>query len=291
MLKRRWTVERTAEVVESFRERLVPQPFGSVDGRVDLRSLQLPEGLTISGLEVAECDLSGAHLRSAWLEKCKFFGVRFDGADLSSISDHGNYFENCTFSRTKLREACLGYEGSKYLRCQFVGASFARAVFIRPEFDESTFVDCKLKGADFNASSFAECKFSGRLEDVWFRGGYGHPMDAREFGVARRNEMRSVSFADAELRDVTFSNGCDLGSVIVPARGNYRLYRAWGRRLSALQAKAQGWAPNDAQEAEVFVRSHAVHAAEQEWYLLNCDDLVREFGSDLAQQLARVLDE
>ena len=290
-LTRRWTPQTVEDLLSVLRGGRQHQPFGLTDDKYgDLRGVPMPDEVELNRLNLLKSDLSGARLRYSWLEACAFENVRFNYTDMSGIADHGNTFRGCRFEKTNFREGCLGYRGSKYHRCLFVGANFTKTAFIRVEFDDCEFIDCKLKGVDFNASSFVRCSFIGVLEEVWFRGGYALPSDVREFGTARRNEMLNVSFEMAELRDVTFSNGCDLTSVKLPESGDYRLYSSWRARLEALRASSMGWSPDDMTNAEIFFNSYMVHAEQQDSYVLNCDDLRRELGTDFAQRLIGCLD-
>ena len=282
----RWTSKGVESVISALRTGRASRPFGLTDeNRVDLRGIPIPEGTKLDEVHLCDYDLSGARLRSAWIENCVFENARFDGADLSGLADHGNRFSDCVFNKTKFIAAALGYKGTEYEGCRFSSANFSRAAFIRPEFNACRFVSCELKGADFNASSFADCTFEGLLRHVWFRGGYGFPGDVDTFGRPRPNRMANVSFANAELRDVHFSNHCDLSSVVLPLAGNYRRYSSWRSRLEHLRELSKGWPSSDRSEAEIFVRSHMVHAQGQDSYLVNCDDVKRGFGVDLGERI------
>jgi hypothetical protein len=249
----------------------------------------MPNCTKLYGLHLRDYDFSGARFDSGWVENCVFENVRFDAADLSGLADHGNRFQQCVFDRTKFRVAVLGYKGTEYEGCRFSNADFSRTAFIRPEFNDCQFVNCKLRGVDFNASSFVDCTFEGLLQDVWFRGGYGFPGDPDEFGPARPNEMRNVSFANAELRDLHFSNHCDLSSVMLPLVGNYRRYSSWRTRLERVRELSKDWPSSDRAEAEAFVNSHMVHAQHQDSYLLNDEDLQGEVGVELGNRVLAAL--
>lgn len=288
---KRWMPSDIKGVVAGFRREQIQQPFGVThEGLIDLRGLPLPDGVKLSGLRLQRCDLRNARMRGAWIEGSTFDGVWFDEADMAGISDHGNKFTDCSFVETEFRESAVGYRGSAYQKCRFDAADFRRAVFIRPEFDECRFVDCRLKGADFNASSFVRCSFVGSLEDVWFRGGFALPSDAEEFGQPRKNAMNQVSFEKAELHHLTFSDDCDLSTVIAPSTGEYRLYPSWKTRLEGVLEASREWSPRDRQEAGVFVNSYMLHAQNQEWQLLNPDDIRSEYGRELGDRIIRALD-
>ena len=245
---------------------------------------------TIANRHVRLADFSEASLEHTWIENCIFENVCFDHADLSQMSDLGNSFKNCTFVGTSFVEAGIGYDGSSYDNCKFNQANFRRAVFARAEFNNSRFINCKLKGVDFNASSFVDCEFTGKLEDVWFRGGFAFDGDIREFGVPRKNTMANVSFKNASFWWGNFTNGCDLSSIILPSEGSYRLYTDWKNRLEALKQKVEEWPPEERAKANIFVESYLVHASDQYWFLLNLDDIVEYYGNRLAGKIIDTLD-
>jgi fluoroquinolone resistance protein len=199
-------------------------------------------------------------------------------------------FENCTFSRTSLVGAAIGYEGSVYTGCVFEMTDFRRAVFIRPEFNRVSFHDAKLKGVDFNGSSFEDCPFEGRVEDVWFRGGFPHASLVDDFGVPRVNHMHNVSFLNSSLRGAFFTDSCDLSSIVLPKMGGYRLYSDWFRRLSALGRACEEWKPDERDAVKVFVNAHLIHAEKQNWFLLNADEINDLAGMPIGEQVLRALD-
>ena len=287
-LTKRWTSTEIEGVLSTLRAGRASQPFGLTDeNRLDLRGIPMPGCTKLYALRLRDYDFSGAKLDSGWIENCVFENALFEAVDLSGLADHGNRFQQCVFDKTNFRIAVLGYKGTEYEACRFARADFARTAFIRPEFNGCQFLDCKLNGVDFNASSFVNCTFEGSLKSVWFRGGYGFPGDPDTFGPARPNKMRNVSFANAGLRDVHFSNHWDLSSIIQPREGDFRLYQSWRSRLERLRELSKEWLASDRAEAQVFVNSHMVHAQHQDSYLLSCDDVKREVGAELG---SRILD-
>ncbi|KKL03849.1 hypothetical protein LCGC14_2622030, partial [marine sediment metagenome] len=172
--------------------------------------------------------------------------------------------------------------------CLFEGANFRKAGSIRPELLRCTFRDCKLKGMDFNAASFEDCKFEGEIRDVWFRGGYPYSYGDRQFGRAKKNRMTNVSFAKAELIDLTISDDCDLSTVILPDGNRYRKYDRWLERLLAVQAALYLWSEGEAQEIEFYLRLHLPHAQNQDWMIVDCDE-VRSDCPTAADRLLELL--
>jgi fluoroquinolone resistance protein len=208
--------------------------------------------------------------------------VIFENVDFKEMSERGNLFHKVNFSNCKFNKAGIGYEGSQYQQCLIEKSSFTKTVFIRGEFVNTQFVLCKLKGVDFNASSFEDCSFVGKLEDVWFRGGYAYVSDDENFGKAKKNQMRNVSFSDAILEGVNFSNGCDLSTIHLPITSNYILFNNWKIRLEHLKEVIKKWSISHRKEAEIFSSSYLVHAKTQDWFIVNIEELQRDFGVDVA---------
>lgn len=259
-------------------------PFGLVNGLIDFRGLDLSRQ-GIQKIEIENADLSQSNFSSAIVEKSIFENVKFDLVDFRDLTDRGNCFRTVMFFNCKHDRAALGYEGTQYVSCRFEKSSFVKSVFIRSEFVNTQFIDCKLKGVDFNASSFEDCRFVGKLEDVWFRGGYAFPSDVATFGKAKKNQMQNVSFTDATLEGVDFSNDCDLSTIKIPRTGSYLLFDKWPDRLERLKTIVKEWPTSQRKEAEIFLNSHLVHAKTQNWSIINIEELQEEFGIDLTSNI------
>ncbi|MBX2827091.1 MAG: pentapeptide repeat-containing protein [Flavobacteriaceae bacterium] len=264
-------------------------PFGETqEGYLDFRGIDLSD-LRISHIKIEFADLSSSILRNVWLENSIISNSKLDKTDLSEFSDHGNKFDKVTFTNTKFNKAIIGYKGSNYLNCIFENSNFSKSGFIRTEFNNCLFLNCKLNGVDFNASSFEECSFSGNLSNVWFRGGYGYKGDQYEFGTSKKNLMKNVSFENAYLNDVHFSNHCNLSTIKVPKNGSYLLFDFWKERLETLNLEIQDWPENELLKAKGFLNSHLVHAENQNWYLINLLELQNEYGIDMANNIVLAL--
>jgi len=258
-------------------------PFSVLaEGLLDLRGLRLTEKAELRRVTFAPADFGAASWKGAWVERCTFNNAKFDGAGFQKMAELGNEFIDCSFLKSSFREAGLGYKGSRFVTCTFDCVDFSLASFIRPEFGGCAFYHCKLDGCDLNGSSFERCRFVGSLRNVWFRGGFAHPDDVSRYGQPRANQMAEVSFESACLRDVTFSNACDLSSVKPPTDGHHELIAKWPEKLRNLQDRAQNWPAAASKAATAFAATNLVHARTQDWFILNRDDLEDEFGSEVA---------
>lgn len=266
-------------------------PFGNTENDYpDFRGIDLSEQRIIK-LKIEKADLSHSSFNNSWIEKSTFNNIIFEKVDFAEITDKGNSFKDVSFVNCKFNKAGLGYEGSHYMNCSFENGNFSKTVFIRNIFQGCSFKDCKLKGVDFNASFFEDCKFHGKLEDVWFRGGYAFPSDIKEFGEAKKNQMKNVSFEEAILKGVNFSNDCDLSKVLTPKTGNYQIFDNWANRLSYLKTKIVDWSAPERKEAEIFANSYLAHAKTQDWFLLNIEEIQQDFGVDVASNIIITLNE
>jgi len=292
-LSARWLTPPTGgalpSILDLFRQEgsvsVGDSPFGLLHGLADFRGLPLTELRRLRSLQIRGIDLSGANLARLNIENCVFENVNFEQADLTNVGDFGNAFEDCRFLRASFGAAVLGYSGTRYNGCLFDRTRFARTLLVRPEFSGCRFLDCHLKNIDFNGSSFDHCAFAGRLDDVWFRGGFPLPVDTEKYGAARPNTMTGVSFCDASLSGITFSDRCDLSTIVLPREGHYRLYSGWKKRLEGLEKVIEAWPDSERREADIFVAAYMVHAAKQEWYLVNCDEIIQEYRGSVGRKI------
>ena len=265
-------------------------PFGDTEeGILDLRGLRLSEKTRLRRVTFSPADFGSATWKGIWLERCSFSKTKFCEVSFQTVAEHGNEFIDCTFFKSSFREAAIGYKGSRFQSCSFESVIFTRAVFVRPEFDGCAFYRCKFDGCDLNGSSFERCRFVGTLRDVWFRGDFAHPNDVSRYGQPRKNRMAEVSFESACLRDVTFSNDCELKTVKLPADGHHKLITQWPSKLRNLQEQAEKWPGTIGKAATVFAVMHLVHAITQDCYILNRDDLEAQFGNEATDLIWRAI--
>lgn len=132
---------------------------------------------------------------------------------------------------------------------------------------------------DFQASSFEHCAFIGKVENVWFRGGFPTDSLRREFGHAKPNIILDVSFENAILHDVTFSDNCDLSTIVLPRQGRYVFFDNWDKQLNIIKKK--GITHQSATTKDIiisFVEKYKVHSDSQRYYILNTEDLLKEYS-------------
>jgi hypothetical protein len=265
-------------------------PFGTVPetGRLDLRGLVLPTRTELRRITFQYADFTGAKFIHAKTELSVFRDVRFDDSSLR-LGEGGSTFEKCSFHRTNLRRSVIGMRGSKFRDCKFEKADFIQTGFIRPEFDDCCFNNCTFSGVDFNGGSFERCEFRGDVRGVWFRGGFPIPSWNEEWGRPRPNRMLSVSFQKARLIDMTFSDHCDLSSVIPPDDGRHAVFDHWPERIKSVFEQSRSWPEPFRRAGEMFYTSCETHARSQNWFLDGVDALISLHGVEGGKKIWEAL--
>lgn len=267
----------------------LPAGFGTIEGLKDWRGIPLADFKEIAKREFTSIDLSYASLQQMWIEQSLFGQCRFHHSDLLNVRDRGNTFKECLFHRADLRHTRLGgvrseYQSSVFDHCKFQGASFEAA-----RFTDCAFNYCKLDGLDFFGSSFRRVSFSGKLTETWFRGQFPTEQDVRKYGPVEKNTMEGVSFRDAELCWVTFTNDCDLSGIEMPTKGEYLRLSNWTQVLKAIEFEAASWTPEVATGALEFCKAYSIHADKQKWGIVNIDDIRGFWGDEVASRIAEVI--
>lgn len=262
-------------------------PFKSVGGRADFRGFS---PATLRGVKracLASIDFSFCNLKNVRITDCTFRNVEFSNGLMQELEDECNQYHDCHFRETRFRGSLFGIKRSVFNSCIFNRCDLAGLRFGIVEFNNCRFDNCELKGVDFGASSFVEVEFIGKLEDVWFRG--RDPFVEFTEGVTaqpRTNEMSGVSFAKAELWDVTFSDNCRLSNVVLPMDGDHHYFDRWSERLKSALEIIHGW--NDSRSHN-FVAAYVSHAKKQTEYILNCKALIAELGTEKGKQVLETL--
>lgn len=267
----------------------LPAAFGTVDGYRDWRGIPLEKFAKFTKKEVTRIDLSYGSLAQMWLEHCTFCECQFHHADLLNVRDRGNTFKTCQFYRADLRHARLGGMQSEYQSCIFDHCKFQGASFEAARFTDCEFNQCKLDGIDFFGSSFRRVSFSGKLTETWFRGQFPTEQDVRKYGPVEKNTMEEVSFRDAELCWIAFTNDCDLSRIEMPATGEYLRLRDWTLVLKAIDVRAETWPLEIAKGAREFCKAYGIHADKQSWGLVNLNDIREFWGDDVALRIGDVI--
>lgn len=252
--------------------------------KVDLRGIPLNEK-TIKKVKYVDVDFSFGSFESSRFEDSVFQDCIFKNVNFSKFTDYGNKFTNSIFVNCRFANSAIGYDGSIFDNCVFENCNFSKSIFIRPEFTKIFFKNCKLKGLDFNGSSFEDCIFEGLLDDIWFRGSFPLQRDNDYFGIPRKNRMKNVSFVKAELKDLTFSDDCDLSTVQINKNGKYFKLSNLNIGLKSLKEKIPKLliSEDEKREMDIFIKVYMVHSRNQNWFIINIDDIIRDYGENVAK--------
>lgn len=228
-----------------------------------------------------KCNFSNSSFMTSniiyWIKNKSFIDSIFSKTSFNALAEHGNKFHNCIFEYINFKSAILGYDSSLYTNCTFKRVKFG--VFIKPQFKDCKFIDCDFYNVDFQASSFEHCEFIGKLENVWFRGGFPTDSLKKEFGCAQQNKMLNVSFENAILHDITFSDNCDLSTIILPKYGRYLFFDNWNEQLNMILKKGKtNQLARTSNDIISFVAIYKIHSTNQKYYILNIEDLLREYS-------------
>jgi uncharacterized protein YjbI with pentapeptide repeats len=266
-------------------------PFGLVGDKVDLR------GINLTRKEVINClfknvDFSHATFEDAWVKNTKFTHCNFYKVNFTQLRDLGNQFSDCWFMDCKFNHAGLGYAGTPYRNCIFEKCNFMATRFTRPEYTNVVFKNCKIKRVDFEASSFEDVVFEETvLDDVWFRGGFPLASMEKRNGRPRPNQMKNVEFKNSEVLALTISDNCDLSTVKLDNEKYYK-YDDWKMRLEFLLAQLEQWGDNaEKKEARLLAEAFLIHAENQQWYIINIEELEKRIGKSVATRIVKTLKE
>jgi uncharacterized protein YjbI with pentapeptide repeats len=218
-----------------------------------------------------ERDLTGARFEApadatVFFRRVAMEGVDFSGTRLSHFVTAGSRFIDCDFSRVRFqpyRTSSDIDEPTLYVRCNFDRADMRKTFTLTgSRFEECTFRGTKIKGWEGWCAEFVDCVFACRIEESIFSGRPVHCYEsldqartsAETYGVMadrshdapRRtiNEFRGNDFSKAELRDVSFRYGIDIGAQLWPEGVGYRRYDRWPERIARVIAEVRTWPPS-----------------------------------------------
>jgi uncharacterized protein YjbI with pentapeptide repeats len=248
-LQTRWDADTTASVVDALLSARPTSPYGTHEGRVDLRGLTIEEPARVrvddafsritklykfGRVTVRGIDFSHARLPEWRLHETTFEDCLFDHATLSSFRAYSATFTRCSFGSADLKDASLGARvkdrkpGGLYQDCDFSGADlrrantdpghFLRCNFQRTKWAKTRFLSTVLEACDFRDATIDSAFFDGRA----FR-------DNAPIGLGE-NKLNECNFSTAKLRDTSFL-AIDFRNCIPPAGDDVALVEQYPRRL------------------------------------------------------------
>lgn len=247
-----------------------------IDGYYDLRGIYFENKTILKKVEIKNIDFSYSNFNCLLLDQCRIENIIFDMCDCVEMVQYGCYFEKCRFTKTKFLNAGFGIDGGKYKNILFEESNFEGAFFYYPDFEDCTFMNCKMEGVDFSASHLIDVKFIGKLDDVWFRGESPIPKTQKKMKETGRglNPM-IVDFADADLWFITFSDHCDLSRVIMPKDGEHYLINNIKKVIQYLEVDAEKIIDMKHHKfVKEFIAMYKSHIVKQDMVIINFKELI-----------------
>jgi hypothetical protein len=203
----------------------------------------------LDGAEVREVtgELEGGRLDVS--EGVVFRNAVVRGADLSGqriphYQAFGSSFEACDFSRSTLVGSFAAMPGATYRGCCFDRADLRGILPSVARFERCSFRQAKLDKWFAYDAEFIACTFAGRLRTVRFSGMPGSPGRPPDGHLRLRNEFVGNDFREAELLDVDFVRGIDIGVQSWPSDPAYARIADLRAGLKYARVVIAGW-PDD----------------------------------------------
>jgi len=179
------------------------------------------------------------------LERATVADVDFSRAAFETVAPSGCVFERCDFRTAKLDRRLhplfKARRRNVFRDCRFDGADLRSIDPAASRFERCSFADARIDGWHAATAEFVECRFSGRIEHVRF---YGRPWGphAASFEPKRAvNEFRGNDFSAAELLDVAFLMGIDVGDQRWPEGDDYVRLDRIHQRLTRGRSEILKW--------------------------------------------------
>lgn len=263
-------------------------PFGFTDsGKIDFRGISIEHNM-ISRLIAKNIDFSHSNFKHSRFYNSVFENCYFNSADFTDSSTHGGNQTDCTFENSKFNLASIGHDNTKYIRVLFRKCNFIRSGYVVPEFWSCQWIDCKLTGVNFEGSFFKDCNFEGKVSDVWFHGYYTGVLDNVK---GRKNEMENVSFENATISSLNFSDNCCLKTVKIPQNGSCYKYSNWIQKLTRLEIEVKKWEGESFINGDRFIKVFLEIAklTNQNWYILDTAWIETRFGKIPSEKIIQSL--
>lgn len=187
------------------------------------------------------------HIRGARMIGVDFRGSRFDGFAASNA-----LFERCDFRGLKLAGALFSMEAPTIFReCSFDRSDLRAASPDAARFERCTFDRAKIKEWFSFCGEFVECRFVGRIQTSKFA---GRPWGAcaEQLQPPRSiNEFRGNDFREANLDDVSFVMGIDIGAQLWPEGAGYLRFDRLPERMERARKEIIRW-PADEQRQDAL---------------------------------------
>lgn len=171
--------------------------------------------------------------------------VDFGRASFDRLAPTACTFVSCDFRRATLDKKLLplfrAKERNVFRACRFDGVDLRGVDPRASRFEACVFDGADMSGWSASTAEFVDCHFGGRTAHVRF---YGRPWGpgAADLDLKRTvNEFRGNDFSEAELVDVTFVMGIDIGSQRWPQTKDYVRLDRIHQRLTRARSDILRW--------------------------------------------------
>ena len=180
-------------------------------------------------------------------------GVSFANMAFDYFEAEGTTFAGCDFSGARLHGTFGLLRQTRFTDCRF---DRARLSLIEPgqaRFDGCRFADSDMKRWAAEANEFVGCVFSGLVSEVNFWG--RPPADWLDQLRPRRevNEFRGNDFRQAELMNLRFLGGIDLGAQLLPSSSEYIRLDRISERIRRIRPVVESWEDRDRDEGLILL--------------------------------------
>ncbi len=194
------------------------------------------------------------------LQHATIADVDFARATFDRLAPSGCTFVSCDFRTAtldrRLQPLFKARQRNVFRECRFDGADLRATDPGASRFERCTFDGADLQGWNAVAAEFVECHFAGSVAHVRF---YARPWGPSAADLDPRrtvNEFRENDFRDAELVDVAFLMGIDVGKQRWPESEEYVRLDRIHQRLTRGRAEILRWKDLEARgEALEMVQS------------------------------------
>lgn len=179
------------------------------------------------------------------LQRATIADVDFAKATFDRLAPSACVFERCDFRTATLDRRLLplfkARQRNTFRECRFEGADLRAIDPGGSRFERCVFDGADITGWNVVAAEFIDNHFAGRVAHVRF---YGRPWGPTATDLDPRrtvNEFRGNDFRDADLSDVAFLMGIDIGKQRWPESDDYVRLDRIHQRLTRGRAEILRW--------------------------------------------------
>lgn len=213
-----------------------PPPIAKIRGRVEGGRFVPPRGNWVM--------FEGAHATQ----------VDFQRAHFAHFASEASSFVECDFRRAKLPRAAMGgAQQTVFERCLFDEADLRYVRADNAKFVECSFDNAKIKEWFWFCAELVDCHFAGRIERSKFAGRPFGPCAERIVPPRSENEFRGNDFSGADLVDVSFVFGIDLGGQRWPEDDRYLYLEDAAKKIRRARSEVIRWPAGEERQDALII--------------------------------------